>query len=260
MARSVGTIRIKNWKRFQHYQHRNPPWIKLYRELLDPEKTPWYRGLSDNAARWLIELWLLASAHAGSVPYDSLMVLRETGRTTADKPFLNNALDELASAGAITVDGTDASAEFLATLVHRGTEVQRDRGTERQTERESRPSTTLDVVEDSAQQLRERLPPAYHDVLEGYLRAAPFPPALIQSILAEGPDTGINGAAGKSWEIVGQALLDMRAAGKSFSPVLLRAFCRKLLEKPRETVGGLTDAERMRRAAEVERRREEAAR
>jgi len=132
-----GIIRIKNWKRFQHYQHRNPPWIKLYRELLDPAKAPWYRGLSDNAARWLIELWLLASAHAGTVPYDSLMILRDTARTTADKPLLDSALGELASAGAIAVDGADASAEFLATLAHRGTEIQRSRETDRQRDRES---------------------------------------------------------------------------------------------------------------------------
>lgn len=81
-------------------------------------------------------------------------------------------------------------------------------------------------------QLRARLPTAYHDVLDGYLRGAPFPPAVIGSILAEGPDTGTNAAPGKTWEIVGQALLDMRASGKPFSPLLLRAFCRKLVDAP----------------------------
>ncbi len=29
------TIVPKNWKDFQHYRHRNPPWIKLHKRLLD---------------------------------------------------------------------------------------------------------------------------------------------------------------------------------------------------------------------------------
>ena len=27
-------MRIKNWKKFQHFRDRKPPWIKLYRDLL----------------------------------------------------------------------------------------------------------------------------------------------------------------------------------------------------------------------------------
>jgi hypothetical protein len=127
-------ITIKNWKRWQHYRKRNPPWIKLHRSLLDEDECAWYRGLSDNAARWLIELWLLATREAGTVPYDSLIILRDTRRPTSDKPLLDMALTELASAGAITLAGTDASADFLATLAPvlspRGTEIQRYREAE----------------------------------------------------------------------------------------------------------------------------------
>ena len=28
-------MRIKNWNRFQHFKDRKPPWIKLYRDILD---------------------------------------------------------------------------------------------------------------------------------------------------------------------------------------------------------------------------------
>lgn len=28
-------VRVRNWERFQHYKHRNPPWIKFHTELLD---------------------------------------------------------------------------------------------------------------------------------------------------------------------------------------------------------------------------------
>ncbi len=122
-----GTITIKNWKRFQHYAHRNPPWIKLHRTLLNPEDCPWYRGLSDNTARFLVELWLLASRDNGKLPFDSLMILRETNRTTADIFSLHKALRELASVSAIAIAGTDASADFITMLEHRGTEVQSPR-------------------------------------------------------------------------------------------------------------------------------------
>ena len=30
-------LRVRNWERYQHYKERNPPWIKLYVELLDEE-------------------------------------------------------------------------------------------------------------------------------------------------------------------------------------------------------------------------------
>lgn len=51
-------MKIKNWERFQHYKDRNPPWIKLYHDLLDDRE---FFALSPPAARLLILLWLLAS-------------------------------------------------------------------------------------------------------------------------------------------------------------------------------------------------------
>ena len=49
---------IKNWQKFQHFKDRRPPWIKLYRDLLeDPE----YFALNGESAKYLILLWLLAS-------------------------------------------------------------------------------------------------------------------------------------------------------------------------------------------------------
>ena len=29
----MNTIRVKNLEKYQHYKHRNPPWVKLYREV-----------------------------------------------------------------------------------------------------------------------------------------------------------------------------------------------------------------------------------
>lgn len=51
-------FKVKNWKRFQHFKDRSPPWIKLYRDLLDD---PDWHQLDGNAAKFLVMLWLVAS-------------------------------------------------------------------------------------------------------------------------------------------------------------------------------------------------------
>lgn len=51
-------MKIKNWDKFQHFKDRRPPWIKLYREILDQRDI---MLLSDCSHRVLIGLWLLAS-------------------------------------------------------------------------------------------------------------------------------------------------------------------------------------------------------
>jgi hypothetical protein len=57
--------RIKNWEKFQHFKDRNPPWIKLYRDLL--EDLEWFELPSD-AAKALILFWLIASESNGELP------------------------------------------------------------------------------------------------------------------------------------------------------------------------------------------------
>ena len=51
-------LAVKGWSEFQHYKHRKPPWIRLYRKLLDDIN--WHR--LPVASRALAPmLWLLAS-------------------------------------------------------------------------------------------------------------------------------------------------------------------------------------------------------
>jgi len=67
------TWRIKNWTKFQHYKHRDPPWIKLHRGLLnDPE---WF-ALSGDASKLLANCWLLASENNGELPPLSTVAFR----------------------------------------------------------------------------------------------------------------------------------------------------------------------------------------
>lgn len=65
--------RIRNWKKFQHYNHRRPPWIKLYREILDDVE--WHQ-LSGESAKGLISLWLIASEENGELPDSKTLAFR----------------------------------------------------------------------------------------------------------------------------------------------------------------------------------------
>ena len=51
-------MKIKNWSKFQHFKDRRPPWVKLYRDLLDDME--WHL-LDPAASKVLVSLWLIAS-------------------------------------------------------------------------------------------------------------------------------------------------------------------------------------------------------
>jgi len=61
-------MKIRNWAKFQHFKDRSPPWVKLYRDLLDD---PDWHDLDGDTAKVLIHLWLIASEDKdqnGSLP------------------------------------------------------------------------------------------------------------------------------------------------------------------------------------------------
>jgi hypothetical protein len=66
-------MRIKNWKKFQHFRDRKPPWIKLYRDLLDDRE---WHNLEPKAAKMLVMLWLLASESDGVLPDHETIAFR----------------------------------------------------------------------------------------------------------------------------------------------------------------------------------------
>lgn len=52
--------RVKDWKRFQHYNDRNPPWIRLHKDILDNFD---FQCLPDASKALAPMMWLLASEH-----------------------------------------------------------------------------------------------------------------------------------------------------------------------------------------------------
>ncbi len=70
------SLRIKGWAKFQHFKDRTPPWIKLYRDILDD---PDWHELDGDAAKTLTMLWLIASedeTHQGLLPCTRKLAFR----------------------------------------------------------------------------------------------------------------------------------------------------------------------------------------
>ena len=169
-------IQIRNWPQFQHYKRRNPPWIRLYRDVIDSAE---WRGLSDAAAKLLPELWLLASeSHpGGKVAYDLHGICWKTGRDMSRPESILPLLLELAEATFIklpasVVASTDAST---TASVDAGNDVSQSQRTERESEGETTNGQTRDP---------EKL---YLDVEEFVLFGKDFGvgPAKIEAILGQ---------------------------------------------------------------------------
>jgi hypothetical protein len=66
-------MRIKNWNKFQHFKDRKPPWVKLYRDVLDDLE--WYE-LDPLASKVLVMCWLIASEDDGNLPSTKNLAFR----------------------------------------------------------------------------------------------------------------------------------------------------------------------------------------
>jgi hypothetical protein len=70
----VQYLEIPNWRKYQHYGKRRPPWVKMYRDLLRDRE---FSELPD-ACRWhWVGLALLAAYHENRIPYDVTYIRRE---------------------------------------------------------------------------------------------------------------------------------------------------------------------------------------
>jgi len=63
----VKFFRVRNFEKFQHYKDRNPPWIKLYRSILDD---PRFFRLSESERFLLLGIFILASQNDNRLPAD----------------------------------------------------------------------------------------------------------------------------------------------------------------------------------------------
>jgi hypothetical protein len=111
---------VKNWAKFQHYTGRRPPWIKLYRDLLDNYE---FMSLS-LASKALAPLcWLLASeSDDGSFDGE---IDRLAFRLRVDSKVLAECLNELIEKGFI--DGASVVLAECKQLATPETETEKEK-------------------------------------------------------------------------------------------------------------------------------------
>jgi hypothetical protein len=108
-------VRVKNWSKFQHYNRRNPPWIKLYRSLLDDKD---FHDLDGDAVKCLVKIWLIAAETNGILPASDVLAFRlridsEMLATIIPRisKWLDGASDMLASCKQSAIPEAEAEAE-----------------------------------------------------------------------------------------------------------------------------------------------------
>lgn len=113
-------ICVKNWSKYQHYRDRNPPWIKLHKELLTSET--WVNG--DDASRALaVAIMLLAAATDNRIKADPAYIQRVAylNSTPNLQPLIDSDFIEI-------IDEMNSASTLLADArPERETEERRDR-------------------------------------------------------------------------------------------------------------------------------------
>jgi hypothetical protein len=126
-------MKPKNWETMQHYKHRNPPWIKLHKSLLDNYE---FHCLQDASKALAMYLWLLASeSDDGNICPD---IVKLAYRLRSDEKKIKKSLDELISKGFFIDD-----SNMLATCKQYAiTETEKSR-VEKETESSSKDDFSL---------------------------------------------------------------------------------------------------------------------
>ena len=129
-------MKIKNWTKFQHFKDRKPPWVKLYRDLLDDIE--WHE-LDPVAAKVLTMLWLIASEDDGNIPELKILSfrLRMPLKTTKDCITKLNHWLEQDDINVIS-NGYQSDSLETETETERETEIKREK--EKETEAKTKAS------------------------------------------------------------------------------------------------------------------------
>lgn len=104
----------KNWRDFQHYKDRSPPWIRLHRKLLDDKD---FHRLPVDARALAPMLWLLASESVDGIINADVDDLAFRLRTT--ELAIRKGLDPLLERGFFVVEQDASNA--IATCQHDAT-------------------------------------------------------------------------------------------------------------------------------------------
>jgi hypothetical protein len=95
------TIHIRSWDRFQHYKDRDPPWIKLYRDLLTTES--WALGTDDSRLVQVASI-LLAARYQNATPLNPALI-RKVASLDMSEARLLSAVTYLSDTGFLEIQG-----------------------------------------------------------------------------------------------------------------------------------------------------------
>jgi hypothetical protein len=95
-------LAVKDFEKFQHYKDRHPPWIKLYRSLLDDDELA---ALPEAAQMQLVKLWLVASTCDNRILFDRRRIVQRIGAKS------RLYLDELIAGGWLLIVEENASED-----------------------------------------------------------------------------------------------------------------------------------------------------
>lgn len=101
-------LRVKKWEEFQHYKRRNPPWIRLYRRIVDDAD---FQSLPIASRALAPMLWLMASETMDGKIHLKLTALSFRLRRTIDEVL--DGLIPLINQGFVEGHG-DFASEVLA--------------------------------------------------------------------------------------------------------------------------------------------------
>jgi hypothetical protein len=118
-------VRVRNWTKFQHYKHRDPPWIKLHSSLFEDEA---FAALPDTSKAHLMGIWLLASRLNNRIPASAAFITKRINATT---PVDLKALMDAGFLEACAEEWEACEQPASSTLATCSTETEQSRDRER---------------------------------------------------------------------------------------------------------------------------------
>lgn len=120
-------LSIKEWKTYQHYSKRHPPWVKLHVKIL---RNYAYRCLQDASKGHLLSLFALASQYENRIPYDLAFITEMIGArqpVDVDELVLQGFIEVSQDDGIVLAPRTQAASKPLAPKTETETEKRSER-------------------------------------------------------------------------------------------------------------------------------------
>lgn len=156
---------VLGWEKFQHYKDRDPPWIKLYRDLLTSES--WVVG-TDASRLVQIASMLLAARYHNATPLNFTLFRKVASLDISEAEF-TAAVEHLKATNFLeiqeqTVNGKQSASKTLATCTSEAeaeAEAEREQRLRSTSSRSFRPSSseraprTLSKSDENKRRLKE---------------------------------------------------------------------------------------------------------